>query len=364
VWRSINYDNTLSLILILYLTGLVGTQLAAPTAVRYSVVLISFYILVVFQLGAKRDFQISKQHIKYYLSFLLLINLSSFYGGSEVFWSNLLITLSSVVTIIVYEFFARVRIKENHVYAFIWIVMGFSVLYALLSSNFDKLYFLNQNSVPILMLLMVYLCDLYLAEKKLTILFVWCFALFFTILSGSRAGLFALLSYLVLRNVKSRRLQTFFFVAALVTLVVLYVFGYSVYLPFVFLGRPIYYLAKRESLWSLASELVVAHPLGMGYAGYEGVFQDALGVTLSVHNTYLNILLQFGWLYFIFYLCFVTRLLKESKLHITSALIFSAYLRAFFESSTPFGLSLSSALLLLPLYLEMGFLRSESNKSE
>ena len=360
MWHSINYDKTQSLILILYLTGLI----AAHTAARYYVVFISLYILVVFQLGAKRDFQISKQHIKYYLSFLLLINLSSFYGGSEVFWSNLLITLSTMVTIKVYEFFARVHIKENHVYAFIWIVMGFSVLYALLSSNFDRLYFVNQNSVPILMLLMVYLCDLYLAEKKLTIFCVWCFALVFTVLSESRAGFFALLSYLVLRNVKSRRLQALFFVAALVAIVVLYVFGYSVYLPFVFLGKPIYYLAKRESLWSLASELVVAYPLGMGYVGYRRVFQDVLDVTRSPHNTYLNILLQFGWLYFVLYLCFVTRLLKDSRLHITSAVIFSAYLRAFFESSTPFGLSLSSALLLLPLYLEVGFLRSGCDKSE
>lgn len=346
-----------SLGLVLYLVGLVLAQ----TPARYYGVLAATYFLLLLLVISKKSLFISRPNLLYYTMLLAAANISSFYGGAEVFLRNLVMTLVAMVNMLIYEFFAEVGLRKEHVRILIWVLMVFSLGFALLTSSLEKLYFINQNSVPLLMLLLVYLCDLYLPKEKTTIFLLWCFALIFTFLSESRAGLFALLSYLVLRKTKSKRMQVFLFGTAFITIIVLYVLGYSIYLPFTFLGKPIAYLAKRELLWSVSFEVVRAYPFGLGYIGYASVFEDVLGFTHSPHNTYLNIIVQFGWIYFALYIYFILRLLRGSKLNITTAIIFSIYLRAFFESGIPFGFGLSSALLLLPFYLERGFLRLQEN---
>jgi len=264
-----------------------------------------------------------------------------------------------IVNIIIYEVFARVKLNNQQVYIFIWVLTLFSSFYAILTSNYDKIFFGNRNTVPVLLLLMLFISDLYLHERKITLSLVWIFVIFFTYTCQSRAGLLGVMSYFIFRNIKSKKIQIFLFVGSLALLIFLYVFNYSTLLSFLIMGRSISSLARRDILWSFSFSLIPKYPLGMGYRGYNEIFNSILGVSYSIHNSYLNILLQFGYLFFITYIIFFLKLVRDSNLPITLACIFSIYLRAFFESGIPFGFSLSSAMLLLPFFMEKGFLSSE-----
>lgn len=350
--QTISYRKILSSCLILYLIGLT----LAHTAVRYSVVLAACFVLVMFFLPVMEKFSLSRHNLIYYLVLLFLINLSSLPSGFSGFLNNLLVALTTLANIFVYEVFARTKLDENQVHVLILAFVAFSVTYCCLTSRFETLFFLNRNSVPLLILLLVYLVDLYLPNMKTTKFIVWCFGLTFTFLSKSRAGLLALLTYLVMRRIKSKKVQFVLFCVLFSALILLYVFGFAKYFSFDILGKPVSDLSKRDLAWFASYALVISHPFGMGYANYTEQFLQNFDVTIGPHNVYLNILLQFGWFYFVVYMFFLSRLVGKSRLNITTALAFSVYLRAFFESGTPFGLSLNSAILILPFYLEKGYL--------
>lgn len=350
----------LSFLLILYLIGLI----LAHTVLNYTVILsVSYILLLMFILNGR--VVISRNNIFYYILLPSLIIIPSFYGDFSTFYDNLTIIVSAIINVIIYENFARIKLSKRQLYIFMWSLIFFSFFYAILTSNYDRIFFLNKNAVPVLLLLMLFISDLYFREKKLLLFSTWVFAIFFILASQSRAGLLGIVSYFVFRNIKSKRFQVFLFTIFIIILTAVYIFHYLPgLLTFRIFGKSVTYLARRDILWNFALNLIPKYPFGMGYKGYSELFESVLAVSYSVHNTYLNILLQFGYVFFMIYIVFLVKLIKDSRLNITLACIFSVYLRAFFESATPFGFSLSSALLILPFYMEKGFLSSNKENKK
>ena len=348
--HRVNVRNVHSFLLILYLVGLV---MASSAAHYVPVMVFSLFVLI---LGLfSKEIRFSRDYIPYYVLLTLLANISLIDGSFDVLGSNILFTVGSIVNIVIYELFAYNKLLRGHVEIFIWLLMIVSTAYVLITGKYNTIFFGNQNATPFLVLLVLFLSDLYLSDRKVTAWAVWCFSIFFTLSSHSRSGFLAVVAYFLLRNIKSKIVQVFFFVCTLSALIVLYSLGYSDYITFKLFGKPISYLSHRDVVWSQGWRLISSRPFGVGYRGYSDIFEDVLGVHYSVHNTYLNILLEFGWPYFIVYLVFLIKLVLESKNSFTTALIFSVYLRCLFESGVPFGFSLPSALLLLPFYIGRGY---------
>lgn len=271
-------------------------------------------------------------------------------------FDNLLYLFGIVINMLMYEFIGNSKLKKGYVVFYICTLILTSVIYSITTSSYSTIFFRNRNSVPVLLLFILMLLEIYSYRTKIFYFFVWGFVTVFTILSLSRAGFLALITYFILRFVKNKKYQVIIFIFLLIGMIYIYLFlnfgallgVYDVQL----FGRNIFYLARRDVLWEYALELIKNYPLGLGYKGYYEIFNLELNLALSVHNTYLNILLQFGVLFFIVYLFFLLKLIKECENPRILAVVFAFYLRAMFESGIPFGFSLNSGMLLLPFFVD------------
>lgn len=213
--------------------------------------------------------------------------------------------------------------------------------------------FSNPNSLGSVFVFLLYLSDEFAAPMRRYRWFTVAVATTGVTLTGSRASALFLIAYLVLSALRTRRRQALAFVVAALAVILTYGMG-VLSLPDINLyGRSISYTAGRDILWRGGLDLVRQYPLGMGYASYGGALMDVLGYdnALSLHNVYLDTAAQFGIPFLALYLAYVCTLFRRNHSSLAWAFALAVYLHGFFESATPFGYSLQSAMLLLPLYL-------------
>ena len=75
------------------------------------------------------------------------------------------------------------------------------------------------------------------------------------------------------------------------------------------------------------------------------------GETLSPHNTFMKVAVEGGWSAMVGYGILLLGMLYKCRSVLASSFVIAMSLRALFESSTPFTLSLVSAMLIVPFFL-------------
>lgn len=338
--RTVNIP---ALLLVLYLVGLILAQ----TVVGHGpVIVISAGMVAV--LIATGNAVVSKRHAACY--WILMVFLIVAARGQLV--NTFTVAIAMAANVLIYEQFSRRGLPRRYVQVLLYMIMISTFGYAFITSSWDKLFFGNRNGVPVLLVFTLFMADSYLQDDRLTRTLVLVFVLAFGYMCKSRAGFLAIASYLLLRSVKRKGIQVIMFCGMLTCLVLVYGTGTLVPPDVQIYGRNIGYLAGRDQLWAESLEIVKKNPLGLGYGGYSEIYRSVLGTGLSTHNFYLNVLMQYGWFYAGTYIVLLVLLISNASNPATLAAVFSMHLRGFFESSIPFGLSLASAMLLLPFYME------------
>ncbi|MBC6994144.1 O-antigen ligase family protein [Neolewinella lacunae] len=110
-------------------------------------------------------------------------------------------------------------------------------------------------------------------------------------------------------------------------------------------------LAHRDELFFYSLELIDEQPQGVGLGMSTEALEDYYGEEISPHNTYLKVLVEGGWVALAGFLVLMLGFFWTSSSPLASAFLFALLIRGFFESSTPFTISLISGMLIIPMFL-------------
>lgn len=110
-------------------------------------------------------------------------------------------------------------------------------------------------------------------------------------------------------------------------------------------------LSHRDELFVYSLEIVEEQPEGVGLGMSKLALRDYYGEKISPHSTYLKVLVEGGWVTLIGFLVLMLGFLWTSSSPLASSFVFAMLIRGFFESATPFSLSLVSAMLIVPMFL-------------
>lgn len=338
--------STVDIVAVLLVVYLVGLIVVYTSLGHGPIIAISAGLVVVLILTGNAV--ISKRYAACY--WILMVSLIVAARGEFV--NTLTVIMAMAANIVIYEQFSRRGLPKRYVQVLLYMIMISALGYAFIASSWDKLFFGNRNGVPVLLVFTLFMADSYLRDDWLTRTLVLAFALVFGYICKSRAGFLAIASYLLFRSIKEKALQIIIFSGILTCLVLVYGTGTLVLPDVQIYGRNIRYLAGRDELWAASLEIAKRNPLGLGYGGYSEIYGSMLGTSLSTHNLYLNVLMQYGWFYAGTYIVLLVLLMSAASNPAALAAVLAMHLRGFFESGIPFGLSLSSAMLLLPFYME------------
>lgn len=110
-------------------------------------------------------------------------------------------------------------------------------------------------------------------------------------------------------------------------------------------------LSHRDELFSYSLALSARQPEGYGLGMSKSALKKAYGTSISPHNAYLKVLVEGGWLSLIGFLIIIIGFFLTSTSPLATAFIFAMTIRGFFESATPFTVSLISGMLIIPMFL-------------
>lgn len=109
--------------------------------------------------------------------------------------------------------------------------------------------------------------------------------------------------------------------------------------------------SERDKLFELFIDEVKTNPVGIGFGQSQKFTEARTQYRFSPHNLYLKTTVEGGWLFAAGAAGLFIYLFLTTKSALTTSFLFAICLRGLFESSTPFTLGMTSALLFLPFYL-------------
>ena len=110
-------------------------------------------------------------------------------------------------------------------------------------------------------------------------------------------------------------------------------------------------LSHRDELYKYSMDLADKQPEGYGLGMSKQALAPYYGEKISPHNTYLKVLVEGGWVALFGFLIIMMGFLLTSQSPLASSFIFALLIRGFFESATPFSVSLVSGMLIIPMFL-------------
>jgi hypothetical protein len=110
-------------------------------------------------------------------------------------------------------------------------------------------------------------------------------------------------------------------------------------------------LSHRDDLYYYSLDLVDKQPEGYGLGMSKQALKPYYGEKISPHSTYLKVLVEGGWVALAGLLILMLGFLLTSQSPLASSFIFALLVRGFFESATPFSISLVSGMLIIPMFL-------------
>ncbi len=239
-----------------------------------------------------------------------------------------------------------------------------------------KSYFANPNSLAAVYLLLFFLIEL-TGSKNIKLLNIIFILPIYILTIKSRGLLLSIIIYFILLTTsKVKKLNAIiitFITIILFLLLLFYVFpNHKIILTIVDLldlqnthifGSNLLYSAGRNILWKTA---VIKNPnplYGIGFGASNNFIYSLIKENHSPHNIFINLYLEGGYLFLLTYIYATIVFYLKSKTNITKAFIIAINVRLFFEAGFPFGISLQSALIFLPFFIEKLILKSSKEKN-
>ncbi len=353
-----------TIIFFLFLLGL----LLPHTSYNSYFLILSVYILFFIRLlFIYKNVYFPKFLLPIYLLFFLNITLQLLFNFNI---TNLAYSIIIVIGMIIYPLLSNLEIdlKIVSVTAFILSILLLlhpDILGVIGTPYQFKSYFANPNSLAVVYLLLFFLIEL-TGNKKIKLLNILLILPIYILTIKIRGLLLSIIIYyIILTASKVKNLNAIiitFITIALSLLLLFYVFpNHKIILSIINLlnlqnthlfGSNLLYSAGRNTLWQTA---VIKNPnplYGIGFGASNNFIYSLIKENHSPHNIFINLYLEGGYIFLLTYIYATIVFYIKSKTNMTKAFIIAINVRLFFESGFPFGISLQSALIFLPFFIE------------
>ncbi len=353
---------TRNLNLLLFYMFMIGLFLA-HTVLSYSLIIPAYFLLFI------KIFLIDKK--LYFPKFFIIIiglfiiniifQLIVNFSPNTIFYSFIIL-----LSIIVYSSVSLLDINSKYLgYLAFFTAIIFLLHPQILNRSVQfKSYFLNPNSLAGAYFFLFFIIEL-TASKKLRLINSFILLPIFVITIASRGLFLAFMVYytaLFLKKLKLQNIFAVFVIFILILFFLLYVFPKDNFLMVLLdkldlehitvFGSNIVYGAHREQLWRAAVLNNPSKIFGIGFGNSNAFIIKILNRNWSPHNTFINLYLEGGYLFVFTYIFSTIMFYIKAKTSIAKSFIIAVNVRMFFESGFPFGISLQSALLFLPFFID------------
>lgn len=227
--------------------------------------------------------------------------------------------------------------------------------------------FRNGNALGIMMCTMLYVLYACWPDRKWVKVAGIAIASWVVLQTSSRSALLFIVAFVLLHLSSANRQLFRLTLAGLFAVVVAYLVSMialeDLMFDYMFGSKRLFDGASgRGMIWQVSFEEMLRRPIGVGMGNSESVLAPLVFQSAS-HNALLKMGLEGGWLLPVAYLGLLVAMLRNCRSSVTRVFIIALNLKYVFEIATPFGLSLSSALLTLPYFLENALWRRPSSAS-
>ena len=266
------------------------------------------------------------------------------------------------INILILPGLTKYKLTRRHM-MYIALYFSITLLHIVFLNNIDRdNWYGNSNNYATVILCSAYFSILAFSKKPIKQLLTIPLFLTLMFISASRTQLAGLLGFYLLYfgqtyilRVHFRRLIFFGVVGMFVlygTLITGDPFGIIGVVQENTIGHKSYRgLSYRDVLFFISVDIVRNYPFGVGWSEAGYYIYDYFGETLSPHNTYMKVAVEGGILALVGFLLMHMGMIYRAATPLVSSFMVAMVLRALFESSTPMTLSLVSAMLFLPFFL-------------
>jgi len=347
---------------------------AAHTVLSYSIIIPVYFLFGLKIILFDYKFSIEQDYLIIGLIFLFNIFIQYLvnFSVNTVFTSFVILS-----GLIIYYAVAKLHLNKQLTLAFVFFLLLFFLIHPdITNPNLQfKSYFHNANSLAGVYLLLFFIVEL--MGNKYHRFVNWIIFLPIYLITIQSRGLFLgiaiYFTFLILSRFKLRNLAFIMVMLGLFALFILYVNPHDNYITKLLnylhishleiFGSSLTYGAHREEIWQLVAEKNPSPLFGIGFGNSNDFIFGFLKRNVSPHNTYLKLYLEGGWILLVGYIILFFYILRKSKSYITKSFILAIQVRMFFESGFPYGISLESALLILPYFIEKAILRQKNEEN-
>lgn len=283
---------------------------------------------------------------------------STFMEGDAQSWAYLLFIF---LNLLLYPIFQTSPLKPWQISSY-YLFMLICTIPMGLANNRVQSIFGNPNNYGSVAFIALYFGILAFYKKPWLQLPVVFFAVVTTILSGSRTALGVIVLFVGLYVVQRFVLHTVLNRLSLVVLTLMAVAYITLVTDdrfkvldaiqaYKYSDKSERGLSHRDDLYQVSLEVSLDHPLGVGLGRSPIYIEREFGESLSPHNMYLKMLMEGGVVFLLGYMILLIGMLLTTKSPLVLSFLLAMALRGLFESATPFTLSLISAMLILPYFL-------------
>ena len=352
---KIHFDTA---IFILFIIGLFLTH----TKMSYVLILPVYAIILAKIILIDKKLIVSRDYFIITMIFLVNIIVQLYFNFSKttIFYSIVLL-----FSIYVYAYIHLLELNKKYI---AWFVMALLIIIlahpSLFSSGQFASYFGNANSLAAAYLVLFFILEI-LGDYKYRLINWFVFMPVYIILIESRGVLLAIIVYfisLIMSSFKLRNITFLGIIFMLYTMFMLYVHPDNQTLTTALsslglenmqvFGSSITYGAHRDKLWQIAALHNPSTWFGVGFGKSNDYINSFIHHDLSPHNSLLKIYLEGGFVFLFSYFALFIYIYRKAKSNVTKSFLIAIQVRMFFESAFPFGISLGSAILILPYFIE------------
>lgn len=322
--------------IILLSASLTYQQLALGLTPVTLCIFMAFPFLLIYVI--QRKMKISLYYIDLYVILILILSLLSFFWSEapEV-WANNFFWYCICTLVFYLVRFSTIEKKDFKILAFFCFI---SIIYNFLQVDLDQDSYSNRyqiegininfTSYSIAAILYIYILfyKFNVVNSRLIFLLFNLFSFILILLLQTRGALisiFLMWFWLMLNNINLRKFRSIYIYSLLFIgfAVTLGAFNFFLLLMdvYFFKERATGDLSGRGEQWTLAYSIIEDNPfLGIGIGSFE--FINSSGV--AVHNFYLNMMLEFGFVGLLIYvLCFISLFANKINFNVTENLRFT-----------------------------------------
>lgn len=322
--------------IILFSASLTYQQLALGVTPVTLCVFIAFPFLLIYLILKKLEINLYYMDL-FVILILILSFLSQFWTVDIDVWANNFFWYFICVLVFYLVRFSTIKKMDFKIISFFCII---SIIYNIFQINLDQngysgryqieginINFTAYSAAAILYIyILIYRFKIVNSSLILLLFNFLSFLLIFLLQTrGALISVFLMWTWLLLDNIVLRKFRpiyiySLFFIGLAVTLGL---FNFLLLLMdvYFFKARATGDLSGRGEQWNLAYSIIKDNPiLGIGIGSFESINPDSI----AVHNFYLNIILELGFIGFLVYcLCFISLFVNKFKVNVNENLKFT-----------------------------------------